>query len=290
MSTILVTGANGQLGSELRELSSSYGEHHFIFTCKDDLDITQQKELEQYFEENTIDVIINCAAYTAVDKAEEEAFLADTINHQGVKHLALIAKQRGIKLIHISSDYVFDGKHFMPYKETDEPNPISVYGTSKRAGEQAILEINPQGSIILRTSWVYSSYDANFVKTMLSLGAEKESLTVIYDQVGAPTYARDLAKVILEIIPRLTHEGVEIFHYANEGVLSWFDFAKEIMKMAKLTCTIMPIETHQYPLPAKRPQYALLNKSKIKEHYELEIPYWKDSLKECLIKMGICYK
>lgn len=281
---ILVTGSHGQLGSELRDISSLYT-FNFFFTCKEELDISDQLAVESFVENNNISIIINCAAYTAVDKAENDAEMVDTINHKSIKYLAKIAKEKNIKLIHISTDYVFDGTNHKPYVETDRANPISVYGKSKLDGENTLLESNPQNSIIIRTSWLYSSYGANFLKTMLQLGSERESLGVVYDQIGTPTYASDLAKAILEIVPKLINENVEIFHYANEGVLSWFDFAKEIMKMAKLTCKINPIETSQYPMSAKRPYFSLLNNSKIKKYYDIEIPYWKDSLKECLEKV-----
>ena len=283
MPNILVTGSNGQLGSEIQALSSLYP-YTFYFTCKDALDITQEEALENYVKKNSIDTIINCAAYTAVDKAESNKELADQINHQAVKYLATISKERNIKLIHISTDYVFDGTHHKPYLETDQTNPQGVYGATKLKGEQVLQEINPANSIILRTSWVYSSYGANFVKTMLRLGKEKESLGVIYDQVGTPTYARDLAKTILDIIPNIQNLNVEIYHYSSEGVTSWYDFAKEIMRMAKLKCQINPIETYQYPTLAKRPHYSVLNTSKIKKEFDIEIPYWKDSLDECLKK------
>lgn len=289
MFNILVTGSNGQLGSEIKELSSLYP-HNFFFTCKDNLDITNAQAIEAFILKNNITAIINCAAYTAVDKAESDQENADKINHQAVKYLATIAKENNIKLIHISTDYVFDGTNYKPYKETDSTNPQSIYGKTKLAAENAIREINPKNSIIIRTSWLYSSYGSNFVKTMLRLGKEKESLGVVYDQIGTPTYAGDLAKVILDIIPYIQNPTLEIYHYSNEGVLSWYDFAKEIMKMAKLTCKVNPIETSQYPTPAKRPLFSLLNKSKIKNYYNIEMPYWKDSLKECLCKLGAVKK
>ena len=285
MHNILVTGSNGQLGSEIRELSIEYKDH-FFFTDKETLDITNEEELKDFIVTNTIDIIINCAAYTAVDKAEDDAVNADKINHLAVKYLAEISKEKNIKLIHISTDYVFDGTNYKPYTETDMTNPNGVYGKTKLTGEKALQEINPKHSIIIRTSWVYSSFGVNFVKTMLRLGKEKESLAVIFDQVGTPTYARDLAKTILDIFPKIENENVEIYNYSNEGVLSWYDFAKEIMKMAKLDCTIKPIETKEYPTPATRPHYSLLNKSKIKKEYNIAIPYWKDSLDQCLRKMG----
>ena len=285
MHNILVTGSNGQLGSELKELSLNYN-YNFFFTSKDTLDITNKEYIKEFINKNNINTIINCAAYTAVDKAEEDEVNADKINHLAVKNLATIAKERNIKFIHISTDYVFDGKNFRPYIEDDIPNPTGIYGKTKLDGENAIREINPKNSIIIRTSWVYSSFGANFVKTMLRLGKERESLGVIFDQVGTPTYARDLAKTILDILPRITNDRVEVYNYSNEGVLSWYDFAKEIMKMAKTECYINPIETKEYPTPASRPHYSLLNKTKIKKEFNLTIPYWKDSLDECLIKLG----
>jgi dTDP-4-dehydrorhamnose reductase len=285
MLNILVTGANGQLGSEVRELSVNYP-YSFFFTDKDELDITDFNALKSFVDEKCINAIINCAAYTAVDKAQSDKESANVINHLAIKYLAKIAKEKEIILIHISTDYVFDGQSFKPYLESDSVNPQSVYGQTKLDGEKAMMDINPKNSLIIRTSWVYSSYGANFVKTMIRLGKEKDSLGVIYDQVGTPTYAQDLAGAILEILPQINNEQVQIYHYSNEGVLSWYDFAKEIMKMAKLPCKINPIETKEYPTPASRPHYSLLNKSKIKKAFNLEIPYWKESLRACLEKMG----
>ena len=285
MFNILVTGSNGQLGSEIKELSSKY-DYNFFFTDKTALDISNADTINEFIESNHINTIINCAAYTAVDKAQSDEVNADAINHLAIKNMAQIAKDSNIKLIHISTDYVFDGTNFKPYTENDTTNPNGVYGKTKLDGEKALKEINPKNAIIIRTSWVYSSYGANFVKTMLRLGKEKEQLGVIFDQVGTPTYAKDLAKTILEIVPKIENDTVEIYHYSNEGVLSWYDFAKEIMRMAKLDCHINPIETKDYPTPAQRPHYSLLNKSKIKNTFTIEIPYWKDSLDECLKKMG----
>ncbi len=281
MLNILVTGSKGQLGSEIRELSSDY-QYNFFFTDRNELDITNKNDINKFVEDNDINVIINCAAYTAVDKAEEDIDNADHINHQAVKYLAEIAKEKSIKLIHISTDYVFDGENFKPYIETDKVNPQSIYGKTKLDGEFALQKINPKNSIVIRTSWVYSSYGNNFVKTMLKLGKERDSLNVIFDQIGTPTYAKDLAKMILDIIPKIEKEDVEVYHYSNEGVASWYDFAKEIMKLAEVDCKISPIETYQYPTPAKRPYYSLLNKAKIKVNFQLDIPYWKDSLNICL--------
>ena len=283
MPNILVTGSNGQVGSEIRELAL---EGTFYFTDRDTLDIGDKDAVEKFCHENDIDTIINCAAYTAVDRAEEDVENADRINHLAVKQLAEIAKDEEIRLVHISTDYVFDGTNFKPYVESDMTKPNGVYGSTKLAGEEALKAVNPANAIIIRTSWVYSSFGANFVKTMLRLGKDREALGVIFDQVGTPTYARDLAKTILDILPKIKSSDVEIYNYSNEGVLSWYDFAKEIMKMAKIECTINPIETKEYPTPAKRPHYSLLNKAKIKETFNIEIPYWKESLDACLRKMG----
>ena len=285
MINVLVTGAKGQLGSELQALSKEYN-YNFYFTDRESLDITDINKVQTFIEENKIESIINTAAYTAVDKAEDDAENADKINHLAVKNLAEIAKEKSLSLIHISTDYVFNGKNYKPYNEDDTTNPNGVYGATKLAGEKAMQEINPQNSIIIRTSWVYSSFGANFVKTMLRLGKERDSLGVIFDQVGTPTYAKDLAQAILDILPKVKNEKVEIYNYSNEGVLSWYDFAKEIMKMAKIECQINPIETKEYPTPAQRPHFSLLNKSKVKEEFGIIIPYWKDSLDACLRKLG----
>lgn len=285
---VLVTGSKGQLGSELRMLNDEFLMLNYkcYFTTSTDLDITDFEAVENYIQDNDIKIIINCAAYTAVDKAESDKENADAINHLAVKFLAQISKEYNIKLIHISTDYVFDGTNYKPYKEDDATNPNSVYGETKLSGEKAMQEINPKNSIIIRTSWVYSSFGNNFIKTMLRLGKEKKELGVIFDQVGTPTYARDLAKTILDILPNIKNDKTEIYNYSNEGVLSWYDFAKEIMRMAKIDCTINPIETFQYPTPAKRPHFSLLNKSKIKNTFGINIPFWKDSLDECLKKLG----
>ena len=285
MNNILVTGSDGQVGSELGELSSNY-KYNFFFTGRKQLDITSIKDIETFIDSNNINIIINTAAYTAVDKAQSNEKEANLVNHQAVENLAKIAKTKNIKLVHISTDYVFDGTNHAPYTEDDSTNPIGVYGKTKLEGENALRRINPKDSIIIRTSWVYSSFGANFVKTMLRLGKEKEQLGVIFDQVGSPTYARDLAKAILDILPQIKTQNVEVYHYSNEGVLSWYDFAKEIMDMAKLACFINPIESKEYPTPVTRPHYSLLNKAKIKKSFSIEIPFWKDSLNNCLKIMG----
>ncbi len=285
---ILVTGANGQLGSEIAELAPEFREYDFTFLNRAILDLSDLKAITTYFTHNRFDVIINTAAYTAVDKAEEDAKTAETINTDAVKKLAEIAKKSGTQLIHISTDYIFDGKNYKPYIETDQSNPQGVYGQTKLAGEQAMLSIDPLNSIIIRTSWLYSSFGINFVKTMLRLGEERNELGVIFDQVGTPTYARDLAMVILKGIrnSKFKNQHCTVYHYNNEGVCSWYDFAKTIFEMANITCKVNAIETKDYPTPAKRPNYSVLNKTKIKDELGISIPYWKDSLRECLKKIN----
>ena len=282
---ILVTGSNGQLGSELQELSSNY-DYNFFFTNRENIDITNKDDIKSFVEKNSINTIINCAAYTAVDKAQNDEINAALANTKAVKKLALVSEELNIKLIHISTDYVFDGKNFKPYTEEYQTNPQGVYGKTKLDGENLMININPKNSIIIRTSWVYSTFGNNFVKTMLKLGKQKDELGVIFDQVGTPTNAADLAKTILDILPNIKNDKVQIYHYSNEGVLSWYDFAKEIMKMAKIDCKVNPIETYQYPTPAQRPHYSLLNKAKIKKEFNITIPFWKDSLDKCLRKLG----
>lgn len=285
MNNILVTGGNGQLGSEFREIALNYTYYSFFFTDLSNLDITNYKSVTDFIKINKIDVIINCAAYTNVDKAEAEPELADAINHLAVANFAKIAKDRDIKLIHISTDYVFDGKNNKPYLESDLPNPQSVYGRTKLAGELAIQKISPLNSIIIRTSWLYSSYGNNFIKTMLRLSRERDDLSVIVDQLGTPTYARDLAKAIIKSISHLENDEVEIYHFSNNGVCSWYDFAKAIFDFYQIDMKLIPIETKQYPATAKRPLYSIMNKSKIIEKYNLTITHWKDSLLDCLEKI-----
>lgn len=281
MIKVLVTGSDGQVGSEIKALSSQY-DYDFIFTNKSQLNIASLENIENFTKMNNINVIINCAAYTAVDLAENDEYNADQINHRAVGYLAKVAKENNIKLVHISTDYVYDGKKYKPYIESDSTNPNCVYGKTKLDGDNLMIELNPKNSIIIRTSWVYSYYGKNFVKTMLKLGNERESLSVVYDQIGTPTYAKDLAKTILVILPKLENDNVEVYNYSNEGVLSWYDFSKEIMNIAELECAITPIETIEYPTPAKRPYFSILNKKKIKEKFGVIVPYWKDSLVDCL--------
>lgn len=286
MPKILVTGSNGQLGSELRFLSQEYPHYMFTFTDRNTLDLSLLCQMQEFFKTNSFDAVINCGAYTAVDKAESEPELADIINHRFVSLLAQICKKKMMTFIHISTDYVFDGKHFSPYSENNPTNPQSVYGKTKLDGENAILDASPENTIIIRTSWVYSSFGNNFVKTMLRLGKEKESLGVIFDQVGTPTYARDLAKAILDILPKINNKSPEIYHYSNEGVASWYDFAKAIFELSATMCQVNPITTDQYPTPAVRPHYSLLNKAKVKRDFNLDIPYWRNSLTTCLNELG----
>jgi dTDP-4-dehydrorhamnose reductase len=286
--TILVTGRCGQLGRSIYSLISHYPHYQFTCTSRDELDLSCSQNIQSYFAHHSFDVIINCAAYTAVDKAEEQHEMAEAINHLAVKQLAEIALKNNSILIHISTDYVFDGTGYQPYLENMPTNPQNIYGESKLKGEQAI-EVTACNAIIIRTSWVYSEYGNNFVKTMLRLGNEREQLNVIFDQLGTPTYAHDLATSILTIVDSLSHnltdfkqQKVNCYHYSNEGVCSWYDFAKTIFELTNTQCAVMPIETKDYPTPAKRPHYSLLNKAKIKQHYQLTIPYWKDSLQACL--------
>lgn len=282
MSKILITGCNGQLGSELKAISSNYKQHEFTFIDRSVFDLCIPQEIIRYFSDKSFDAIINCAAYTAVDKAETETEIADQINHQAVGVLARIALEKNISLIHISTDYVFDGKNSKPYLETDPTNPIGIYGKSKCAGEEAILSIAPKNSIIIRSSWIYSSFGNNFMKTMLKLGRDRASLGVIFDQIGTPTYARDLAQAILDILPKIQNSKPSIYNYSNEGVASWFEFAKTIFEFSNINCTVNPITTDQYPTKAERPQYSVLNKTKIKSEFGISIPDWKDSLLKCL--------
>ncbi|MEI6695338.1 MAG: dTDP-4-dehydrorhamnose reductase [Bacteroidota bacterium] len=282
MATILVTGSNGQLGNEIRCLSQKYPDYNFIYTDIEELNITDYQQIDQFFKINNIQYIINCAAYTAVDKAEQDTDLARYINANAVKYLSQIAKKNHSCMIHISTDYVFDGKHHKPYTEMDSICPTSSYGKTKAEGENEVRTHAEKG-IIIRTSWLYSSFGHNFIKTILKYGKERGKLNVVFDQIGTPTYAADLAKVILDILPELASKtSIETYHFSNEGVSSWYDFAKEIVALSGFECIIQPIRTEDYPLPAPRPYYSVLDKAKIKKEFNIEIPYWKDSLKKCL--------
>ncbi len=283
---ILVTGSNGQLGNEFRLLARDYPAFEFIFTDVAELDISSETDIETLVKAEQPVVIINCAAYTAVDKAEQEANLAFLINATAVGNLARVASKYNALLIHISTDYVFDGKGHKPYQEDDPTNPVSLYAKSKHAGEQQVQSYANK-ALIIRTSWLYSEFGSNFVKTILKYGKERGQLNVVFDQTGTPTYARDLAKAILDIIQKQpVFNGVEVFHYSNEGVASWYDFALAIIELSGISCKINPIETKDYPLPAIRPFYSVFNKSKIKQRFQIEIPYWRNSLKECIERLG----
>lgn len=279
MNNVLVTGGNGQLGSELKEITPNFPDHNFLFTDVSDLDITVHDEVRGFIKKNNINVIINCAAYTAVDKAESEPELSNAINHLAVANFAQIAKDKNIKLIHISTDYVFDGSNNKPYVETDITNPQSMYGQTKLDGELAMQQINPTNSIIIRTSWVYSKFGNNFVKTILRLAETRNEIHVVADQIGSPTNAADLAEAILTTLPKVNNENVEFFHYSNQGVCSWYDFAKAIIEMRNIECKISPISKENYTTQAKRPIYSVLCKSKIKEAYNIKISCWRDSLR-----------
>ncbi len=282
---ILITGSNGQLGSEIRELAAGYPLYEFIYTDVAELDISDIGNIKSFFDLQNPDVVINCAAYTAVDKAETDSETAFLINAAAPGNLARVAAGSGAFMVHISSDYVFDGHHFTPYTETDPLNPVSVYARSKKAGEDAVLQ-EAGRAVIMRTSWLYSSFGHNFVKTIMKYGVERDSLNIVFDQTGTPTYARDLAKTILDILPlAITNEKTEVYHYSDEGVASWYDFAKAIQEFAGIDCKINPITTQEYPLPADRPFYSVLDKSKIRNKFAVEIPYWRDSLKICIMKI-----
>jgi len=286
MINILVTGSNGQLGSEIKFLSDKYPDYKFLFTDIDELDITEYQDVNNFFSKNSINYIINCAAYTAVDKAEQDTDNARYINVNAFKYLSQIARKYNAFLIHISTDYVFDGKNYKPYTENDPICPTLAYGKTKAEGE-AEVKMHTDKAIIIRTSWLYSSYGNNFVKTIIKYGKERGKLNVVFDQVGTPTYAADLAKTILDIIPKLHSKNcIDIYHFSNEGVCSWYDFAKEIVEISNIKCEINPIETKDYPLPAPRPHFSVLDKSKIKSEFQITIPYWRDSLKICLNKIN----
>jgi dTDP-4-dehydrorhamnose reductase len=284
MAIILITGAKGQLGSELKEVSKNFYGYDFIFTDIDSFDITSLEKISEFIKKSKPDWIINCAAYTLVDKAEVEPDQALLINGTAVKNITEAIRGSECRFIHISSDYVYDGNLNVPYNENITANPLSAYGRSKLAGEKYALLHN--GSMIIRTSWLYSSFGNNFVKTILRNAAEKESLKVVFDQTGTPTYAADLAGAIMNIISGVIRNQIAmnsgIYNYSNEGVCSWYDFAREIIKESGLTCRVLPVLTKDYPQAAKRPVYSVLDKSKIKENYGLSIPHWRDSLIKCL--------
>jgi dTDP-4-dehydrorhamnose reductase len=289
---ILVTGKNGQLGRSIHKVvnitnSGNQLSNEFSFVGREELDLSDENNINNYFYNNgKFDVIINCAAYTAVDAAEEEQELANQINHLAVKQLAVIVKQQKAKLIHMSTDYVFDGESDKAYTETDSTGPINIYGKTKLAGEKALQEIMPTNAIIIRTSWVYSEFGNNFVKTVLKLGIERDEISVVNDQIGSPTYATDLAEVILKIVNNKefnkTEQQTEIYHYSNHGQINWYEFAKEIFTLKNIKCNISTATTAQYKTLANRPKNSLLDNDKIQKYFGIRQQFWKDSLKICL--------
>ncbi|MEL7587363.1 MAG: dTDP-4-dehydrorhamnose reductase [Prolixibacteraceae bacterium] len=282
---ILVTGANGQLGSEIRNKSAQFPDLEYVFTDINELDITDRKAVDALCKAESPDFLINCAAYTAVDVAESDEELAELLNTKVPAWLGSVGKERNCRIIHISTDYVFDGTACVPYTESDLVNPESVYGKTKLNGEIALIKENVS-SIIIRTSWLYSPYGNNFAKTMIRLGLERDELKVVFDQVGSPTYAGDLAQTILTIISKTALQETSwkpgIYHFSNEGVCSWYDFAKAVHEKYGISCNVRPITTDEYPTPARRPAFSVLNKSKIKRVFDLRIPYWRDSLDVCI--------
>ena len=280
---VLVTGKNGQLGSELQELTAQYPEHHFRFLDREEMDLSNPAQITQVLDREKPEIIINAGAYTAVDKAETEADLCDAINHKAIETIGNWAFKNEAKVIHISTDYVFDGKSEIPLKETDPTNPINVYGLTKLKGEKALIESKASYAII-RTAWVYSTYGANFVKTMIRLMSERDEIGVVSDQVGSPTYARDIAETIMKMIE--TEKFVPgIFHYSNEGKISWFDFAVAIKNRKGFNTIVNPISSSAFPTPAKRPNFSLLDKTKIKQTYKIEVPNWTESLEIMINKL-----
>ena len=282
---ILITGCNGQLGNEMQMLEKEHPEHTFFNTDVAELDITDQNAIERFVNEHSIDGIVNCAAYTAVDKAEDNEALCQKLNAEAPAYLAHAVGQRGGWMIQISTDYVFDGTKHIPYMEDDDTCPNSVYGRTKLVGELNVQKLCER-SMIIRTAWLYSTFGNNFVKTMIRLGHEKSELGVIFDQIGTPTYARDLAVCIMTAITQGVKPG--IYHFSNEGVISWYDFTKAIHRIAGITsCHVRPLHTSEYPTPATRPHYSVLDKTKIKQTYGIEVPYWEDSLRECIERLGM---
>lgn len=286
MKTILVTGANGQLGNSIRLLAKHYPQYNYLFTDVDTLDITDPLAVEQAIKDNQVDYVLNCAAYTAVDKAEDDEDLCRRLNSYAVGLLGKAAHEAGAKMIHVSTDYVFSGTSCLPYKETDETRPVSAYGRTKLAGEQILQEVCPE-AVIIRTAWLYSEFGSNFVKTVLRLGKERDELRFVFDQIGTPTYAGDLAAAVMAVVTA-DEKGAfvpGIYHYSNEGVCSWYDFTIKILEIAGISSRVFPIETKEYPTKAVRPPYSVLNKSKIKETYGIAIPHWEASLRVCLKKL-----
>lgn len=280
----LITGANGQLGTELHEILEREFPGQTLYTDVQELDLTNAKAVDSYVANNEITHIVNCAAYTAVDRAEEEKMLCAAVNTDAVKNLAMAADANGAKIIHISTDYVFDGTNHRPYRESDKVNPISQYGTTKRKGETLLLALAPQ-AIIIRTAWLYSAHGKNFVKTMLRLADSQPEIKVVCDQIGTPTFARDLACAVVKVLQ--SHQWVPgIYHFTDEGAASWYDFAKAIFRIAGKDVKVTPIPTEDYPTPASRPSYSILDRTRIKATYGIEIPHWEEALADCLRQLG----
>lgn len=280
MTTILITGSHGQLGNEMQQTARRFPQFNYLYTDIEELDICDKAALDAFVKANAVNVIVNCAAYTAVDKAEDDVELCYKINADAVRNIGEIAAENNLKVVHVSTDYVFDGTNHIPYTEDQPVCPATVYGKSKLAGEQALLKTCKQ-AVILRTAWLYSSFGNNFVKTMMKLGTERDSLNVIFDQIGTPTYAADLADAIMRIISSKNFVP-GIYHFSDEGVCSWYDFTKSIHRLAGITCDVHPIETKDYPARTPRPHYSVLNKAKIKSTYSIVIPHWEESLERCI--------
>lgn len=281
MTTILITGSHGQLGNEMQLAALRYSKFKYIFTDVEELDICNKSAIDTFVKNNDVNIIVNCAAYTAVDKAEDDVELCYKINRDAVQNIAEIALKYSLKVIHVSTDYVFDGTNHIPYSENDEVCPATIYGKSKLEGELILQQIISQQSIIIRTSWLYSSFGNNFVKTMMKLGSERDKLNVIFDQIGTPTYAADLADVIMKIISNDTFKS-GIYHFSDEGVCSWYDFTKTIHRLAGIKCDVQPIESKDYPARTPRPHFSVLNKAKIKANYDFRIPHWEESIEKCI--------
>ncbi|MBN2166256.1 MAG: dTDP-4-dehydrorhamnose reductase [Marinilabiliaceae bacterium] len=289
MHNILIIGSDGQLGHEIEKLSKNIAQFNFYFTTINDLDITNNNQVKTELQKRDYSIVVNCAAYTDVNKAESDTNIAYKVNAEALKIIGETTKKLNTRVIHVSTDYVFDGKSYLPYVETDNVNPQSAYGKTKLEGEKLLFKTNPN-SIVIRTSWLYSSFGNNFLKTMLKLGNEKDTLNIVFDQIGTPTFAGDLAVCILQIIKKSIESTDKfipgIYHYSNEGVCSWYDFTQTIFNISNITnCKVYPIESKDYPTPAPRPHYSVLNKAKIKSTFNIEIPHWEKSLKKCLLEL-----
>ena len=285
MIRILITGANGQLGQCLRDKAQNASDLELIYTDYEELDITNSEEVDDFFSKNSFDYCINCAAYTLVDKAESEEAMATKINIDGARNLASACEKNGVVILHISTDFVFSGEKSLPYGEEDTPDPLGIYGATKLEGEREIARLC-RAHIIVRTSWLYSEYGNNFLITMLKLGESKTELRIVADQIGTPTYAGDLATILLTMI-RSSFNNFGLYHYSNEGVASWYDFAQAIFDFSEISCRVQPIKSEEYPTAAKRPGFSVLDKTKIKNNLSIEIPYWRDSLREAIRKLAV---